>query len=71
MKIYSAVFFNGDGSAVTKYVAAKNKAKVKSIMAGISPLLISEYKPNNPDTFYDILTTDEKNQFIKAFISEN
>ena len=70
MKIYAAVFFNGEGNAVTKYVAAKNKAKVKSIMAGKSPIVIAEYKPNNPDMFYDRLTDEEKEQFIQAFISE-
>lgn len=70
MKIFSVAFFNEENNLITTYIAAKNKAKVRSIMPEKSPLLIAEYKPNNPDVFYDSLTEDEKDQFIKAFIDE-
>ena len=70
MKIFSVAFFNEENNLVTTYVAARNKAKVRSIISGKSPLLIAEYRPNNPDVFYDSLTEDEKDQFIKAFMDE-
>lgn len=70
MKIFSVASFNEDNDLVTRYVAARNKAKVRSIMTGKSPLLIAEYRPNNPDVFYDSLTDEEKDQFIKAFMDE-
>lgn len=70
MKIFSVAYFNNDGNLVTNYIAARNKAKVRNIMEGFSPLLIAEYRPNNPDVFYDSLTDEEKDQFIKAFMDE-
>ena len=70
MKIFVVGFINEEGSLKARYVAAKSKAKVRSNMRDFPDLLITEYKPSDPDIFCNGLTEDEKDQFIKAFITE-
>ena len=70
MKIFSVAYFNEKDNLITKYVASRNKANVRSKLAEYSPLLIAEYKPNNASIFWENLSDEEQKQFISEIINE-
>lgn len=68
MKIFNVAFFDENGNLISKFIAARNKAKVRAAISEKSSLSIFEYTPKNLDIFYNNLTEEEKEQFIKAFV---